>query len=381
MAEKVLDLPEKKLVVDESQKVLPEDLGKNPESAGNKLPVESKEGALKLPDQQLTKEPENYIIEVPGKELADEAGRKVDGGAKQAHLEAKKMDASAAKVEGDEATKATDAESIELQAKKLAAENTAGDDLVPGCEEAKDPPKQRRGPIGGTRFLKHNRWFAMCPVHANHCMELEEFIDPEAELRKYVRPGGPLEMVRYALLDEGVPVCADYPDWRYHPELSFVKSTDIPAYRRRRLERWLSEVCPMQQQPLERYDHFLVRCYDVATRELKSVISDEEDTEAYEAEFPHILDKWVARLHFGFVLRRKHMGKSRNRAEMQLILDLLREDCEILFLKGKLLLYDRSELMIQDQNPQPLWPQIMQSELGAGKLNPLDEMCGSTSLI
>lgn len=203
-----------------------------------------------------------------------------------------------------------------------------------------------------------------CNVHTRMSMEVEELIDHEAERRKYIRPGGEIRLVRYACVEEGVPVCAEYPDWRRHPELSFVKACDMAGYRRRRLTRWLSEVCPIQEN--ERFDRFLVRCHAMATKELTTF---EEEFEPYQEMFPHVLDKWVALLHLGFLFRRKNMGKARHVDESKLMLELMREECEMLFLKKKLLFYDQPEEEREYSRSQKAWQQRA------------EELCGSISPI
>lgn len=174
-----------------------------------------------------------------------------------------------------------------------------------------------------------------CTLHARVSMEVAHLIDKNKELINYVRPGGLYKLTRYACVDEGVPVCAKYADWYYDPELRYVKDYDIRGYRKRRIQRWLSEVLPIHQN--ERFDRYLVRCHAEAIKELKT---NNQEFEAYQDMFPHIVDKWVAVLHLGMLFKRKNMGKTCFKDECELIIKLMREECEILYFKTKIIFFE-----------------------------------------
>lgn len=177
-----------------------------------------------------------------------------------------------------------------------------------------------------------------CAVHGRVSMEVEHLIDVKKDLRNYVRPGGPYRLTRYALVDEDVPVCADYADWYYDPELRYVKDYDIKGYRKRRIQRWLSEVLPIHED--ERFDRYLVRCHSEALKELKTM---NQKYEEYQNMFPHIVDKWVAILHFGMLFKRKNMGRSCDNDESELIVKLMREQCEMLYFKTKIIFFEEAD--------------------------------------
>ncbi|KAG0584724.1 hypothetical protein KC19_3G230400 [Ceratodon purpureus] len=168
-------------------------------------------------------------------------------------------------------------------------------------------------------------------------MEVEYLIDVDKELRNYVRPGGPYKLTRYAVVDKDVHVCADYADWYYDPELRYVKDYDIKGYRKRRIQRWLSEVLPIHED--ERFDRYLVRCHAEALKEL--TLMNQEYIE-YQNTFHHIVDKWVSVLHLGMLFKRKNMGKSCDVNESALIIKLLREQCEMLYHKTKIIFFEES---------------------------------------
>jgi hypothetical protein len=177
-----------------------------------------------------------------------------------------------------------------------------------------------------------------CMVHGRVSMEVEHLIDVNKELQKYIRPGGHYKLIRYAVVDEDVPVCAEYVDWYYDPELRYVKDCDIKGYRKRRIQRWLSEVLPIHED--ERFDRYLVRCHVEALKELTLM---NQKYEEYQNKFPHIVDKWVAILHFGMLFKRKNMGKSCDVTESKLIIKLLREQCEMLYFRTKIIFFEESE--------------------------------------
>jgi len=169
-------------------------------------------------------------------------------------------------------------------------------------------------------------------------MEVEYLIDKNKELSNYIRPGGPYRLVLYACVNEKIPVCADYADWYYDQELRHVKDHDIRGYRKRRIQRWLSEVLPMHEN--ERFDRYLVRCHREAIKELKS---NNQEFKTYQDMFPHIVDKWVAILHLGMLFKRKNMGKTCFKDECDLVIKLMREECEILYFKTKIIFFEEPD--------------------------------------
>jgi len=72
--------------------------------------------------------------------------------------------------------------------------------------------------------------------------------------------------------------------------------------------------------------------------------------------FPHIVDKWVSILHLGMLFKRKNMGKTCFKNESELLIKLMREECEILYFKTKIIFFEEpNEKRNPNRVPKENW--------------------------
>ena len=175
---------------------------------------------------------------------------------------------------------------------------------VPPAKSARDRPKMRNPNI---IFNVVSDSAATCS--SQQCDDDEEDDEPDESCRKVYQP------------------CAAPLDWDRDPVLRSVECGERQAYRQRKLEEYLQEVCARQKhsQPPERFESYLIRCYAYANGELNS--NNSKHILGYVDGHLSPLDVWVLRLCRGTISRLARMGTAFPNRDNELFLRILREEC------------------------------------------------------
>lgn len=122
--------------------------------------------------------------------------------------------------------------------------------------------------------------------------------------------------------------CAVPADWENHPELKQIKDYERRQFREQKLTQWLETQLPRK---FESFAHYIQRCYPTAALQLK-----QSHKMHLGDEYPHALDKYVFRLFMGARMRQHIQGVRWGVDKEELVLQLLREECQELVRDGYL---------------------------------------------
>nr|PNR57769.1 hypothetical protein PHYPA_004763 [Physcomitrium patens] len=120
--------------------------------------------------------------------------------------------------------------------------------------------------------------------------------------------------------------CAPPLDWDHYSTLRDIRCEDRQAYRQRKLEEYLRDMCARNELhgASERFDDYLIRCYAYANDELNK--NSTKHAVGYLNNWS-VLDVWVMRLYKGAMARLARAGTAYSDREHELLLSMLREEC------------------------------------------------------